>query len=109
MRIDDRTVGVPAEAAGHLVMAASQAGKYAGLNDEGATSAHLPDLATEIGATPVKRFVDGAAEIQVGVLDELAELVEVSGAALARHGSITSPPGTRIPPHQARGNLFWPD
>lgn len=34
------------------------------------------DLATEIGAALVKRYADGAAEIPVGVLDELAELVD---------------------------------
>ncbi len=57
-------------------MAASQAGKYAGLNDDGAAAAHLLDLATEIGAALVKNHADGAAEISVGVLDELAELVD---------------------------------
>ncbi|MFC8350318.1 hypothetical protein [Streptomyces sp. NPDC057280] len=76
VRIDDRTVSAPVESLGHLVMAASQAGKYAGLNDDGAAEAHLLDLATEIGAALVKNHADGAAEISVGVLDELAELVD---------------------------------
>lgn len=76
VRIDDRMVRAPVESLGHLVMAASQAGKYASLNDDGAAAAHLLDLATEIGAALVKRHADGAAEIQVGVLDELAELVD---------------------------------
>ncbi|MDQ0908760.1 hypothetical protein QFZ22_004745 [Streptomyces canus] len=76
VRIDDRTVSAPVESLGHLVMAASQAGKYAGLNDDGAAAAHLLDLATEIGAALVRNHADGAVEISMGVLDELAELVD---------------------------------
>ncbi|MFC7308372.1 hypothetical protein ACFQVC_29640 [Streptomyces monticola] len=78
VRVDDRTVGVPVEAVGHLVMAASQAGKYAGVNGDGAASAHLLDLATELGAALVKRYAEGAAEIPVGVLDEVAALVDTT-------------------------------
>jgi hypothetical protein len=74
VRIDDRTVGAPVESLGHLVMAAAQAGKYAGVNDDGAAAAHLLDLATEIGAALVKSHTCGS-EIPVGVLDELAGLV----------------------------------
>ncbi|MEU6352919.1 hypothetical protein ABZ896_26930 [Streptomyces sp. NPDC047072] len=76
VRVDDRTVSAPVESLGHLVMAASQAGKYAGLNDDGAAAAHLLDLATEIGAALVRNHADGAVEISAGVLDELAELVD---------------------------------
>ncbi|MEU4200844.1 hypothetical protein AB0F64_12940 [Streptomyces sp. NPDC026294] len=76
VRIDNSTVNTPVEVLGHLVMAASQAGKYAGLNDDGPAAAHLLDLATEIGAALVKRHADGLAEIQVGILDELAVLVD---------------------------------
>ncbi|MDO0912968.1 hypothetical protein QQM39_19575 [Streptomyces sp. DT2A-34] len=76
VRIDDRPVSAPVELLGHLVMAAAQAGKYAGLNDDGAAEAHLLDLATELGAALVQNHADGAAEISVGVLDELAELVD---------------------------------
>ncbi|MEU9624781.1 hypothetical protein ACIO8F_32975 [Streptomyces sp. NPDC087228] len=76
VRIDVRTVSVSVESLGHLVMAASQAGKYASINDDGAAAAHLLDLATEIGAALVKQHADGAAEIAVGVLDELAGLVD---------------------------------
>jgi hypothetical protein len=76
VRIEDRTVSAPVESLGHLAMAASQAGKYAGLNDDGAAAAHLRDLATEIGAALVQNHAGGAVEISVGVLDELAELVD---------------------------------
>ncbi|MER6165053.1 hypothetical protein [Streptomyces violaceorubidus] len=76
VRIDDRTVSVSVESLGHLVMASSQAGKYASVNDDGPAAAHLLDLATEIGAALVKRHADGAADIPVGVLDELAGLVD---------------------------------
>jgi hypothetical protein len=76
VRIDDRMVSAPVESLGHLIMAASQAGKYASLNDDGAAAAHLLDLATEIGAALVNRHADGAAEIPVGVLDELAGLLD---------------------------------
>jgi hypothetical protein len=75
VRIDDRTVSASVESLGHLVMAASQAGKYAGVNDDGAAAAHLLDLATEIGAALVKSHTGGSVEIPVGVLDELAGLV----------------------------------
>ncbi|MFI1890102.1 hypothetical protein [Streptomyces jumonjinensis] len=76
VRIDDRTVNVPVESLGHLVMAASQAGKHATLNGDGPAAAHLLDIATEIGAALVKRHRDGAAEVPVGVFAELAELVD---------------------------------
>ncbi|MGI5259306.1 hypothetical protein [Streptomyces angustmyceticus] len=75
-RIDARMVSASVESLGHLVMAASQAGKYASLNDDSAVAAHLLDLATEIGAALVKRHADGVAEVPVGALDELAELVD---------------------------------
>lgn len=76
VRIDDGTLHVPVEALGHLVMAASQAAKYAGLNSGGGEAAHLLDLATEVGAALVKRHTEGAANVEVGVLDELAGLVD---------------------------------
>ncbi|GAA2606166.1 hypothetical protein [Streptomyces axinellae] len=76
VRIDDGAVNVPVESLGHLVMAASQAGKYAGLNSGGAAAAHLLDLATEIGAALAKGHAEGAAAVEVGVLDELAGLVD---------------------------------
>ncbi|MFD4256435.1 hypothetical protein ACFWR9_02095 [Streptomyces sp. NPDC058534] len=89
VRVDDRTVGVPVEAVGHLVMAASQAGKYAGANGDGAASEHLLDLATEFGAALVTDHTDGAAEIPVGVLDEAAELVDtVAGRIESREWSL---------------------
>ncbi|MEV4225593.1 hypothetical protein AB0J81_00515 [Streptomyces bobili] len=105
VRIDDRTVSAPVESLGHLVMAASQAGKYAGLNCDGAAAAQLLDLVTEIGAALVKNHADGAAEISVGVLDELAELVdtvadqvETSGWSICpcgeEHGQRTVDAGT---------------
>jgi hypothetical protein len=75
VRIDDRTVSASVESLGHLVMAASQAGKYAGVNDDGAAAAHLLDLATEIGAALVRSHTGGLVDIPVGVLDELAGLV----------------------------------
>jgi hypothetical protein len=42
----------------------------------GAEAAHLLDLATEVGAALVKRHTEGAADVEVGVLDELAGLVD---------------------------------
>ncbi|MFI9283849.1 hypothetical protein [Streptomyces werraensis] len=66
-----RQVGMDLVEAVHL---ASQAGKYAGLNDDEAVAAHLLDLATEIGAALVKSRTGGAVVIPVGVLDELAGL-----------------------------------
>ncbi|WP_051846029.1 hypothetical protein [Streptomyces sp. NRRL F-5053] len=76
VRIDNSTVHVPVEALGHLIMAASQAAKYATLNSADAAAAHLLDLATEAGAALVKHHAEGAAEVEVGVLDELAGLVD---------------------------------
>ncbi|AXG79371.1 hypothetical protein [Streptomyces paludis] len=76
VRVDDRVIAAPVESLGHLVTAAAQAGKYACVNNDGAATAHLLDLATEIGAALVKRYAHGAAEIPVGVLDELAGVVD---------------------------------
>jgi hypothetical protein len=76
VRIDDRMVSVSVEHLGHLITAASQAGKYAGLNGDGPAAAHLLDLVTEIGAALVRRHADGAADMPVGVLDELAHMVD---------------------------------
>ncbi|MFJ8073864.1 hypothetical protein ACIQ7Q_07995 [Streptomyces sp. NPDC096176] len=41
VRIDNRAVQAPVESLGNLIMAASQAGKYTGLNDDGVAAAHL--------------------------------------------------------------------
>lgn len=93
VRIEDRTVSAPVESLGHLVMAASQAGKYAGLNDDGTAAAYLLDLATEIGAALVENHADGAAEISVGVLDELAELVGTAANQVETSGWSICPCG----------------
>jgi hypothetical protein len=93
VRIDDRTVSAPVESRGHLVMAASQADKYAGLNDDGAAAAHLLDLATEIGAALVDNHADGAAEVQVGVVDELAVLVDSVADRVEKDGWSICPCG----------------
>ncbi|GHC74099.1 hypothetical protein RFN57_25475 [Streptomyces violaceochromogenes] len=93
VRIDDRTVSAPVESLGHLVMAAAQACKYAGLNDDGAAAAHLLDLATEIGAALVKRRAVGAAEISMGVLDELSELVDAVADHIETDGWSVCPCG----------------
>lgn len=93
VRIDDRTVSAPVESLGHLVTAAAQAGKCASLNDDGAAAAHLLDLATEIGAALVKRHADGAAEIPVGVLDELAGLVDTVADRIETDGWSICPCG----------------
>jgi hypothetical protein len=93
VRIDERTVSAPVEVLGHLVMAASQAGKYAGLNDDGAAAAHLLDLATEIGAALAENHADGAAEVQVGVLDELAVLVDSVAGRVEKDGWSICPCG----------------
>lgn len=93
VRVDDRVVSAPVESLGHLVMAASQAGKYAGLNDDGAAAAHLLDLATEIGAALVKSHTGGAVAIQVGVLDELAGLVDTVADHVEANGWSICPCG----------------
>ncbi|WP_199848087.1 hypothetical protein [Streptomyces dysideae] len=76
VRIDDRVVDSPVESLGHLVMATSQAGKYASLNGDGPAAAYLLDLATEIGAALVQHHSGGRAAIPLGVLDEVAQLVD---------------------------------
>ncbi|MGW1374756.1 hypothetical protein ACWD6P_10865 [Streptomyces sp. NPDC002446] len=93
VRVDDRAVAAPVESLGHLVMAASQAGKYASLNGDGAAAARLLDLATEIGAALVKRHAEGAAEVPVGVLDELAELVDAVAERVETDGWSICPCG----------------
>ncbi|UYB40962.1 hypothetical protein SLV14_003642 [Streptomyces sp. Je 1-4] len=93
VRIEDSAVSVPVEVLGHLVMAASQAGKYASVNDDGPAAAHLLDLATEIGAALVKRHADGSADIPVGILDELAELVDTVAERIEEDGWSICPCG----------------
>jgi hypothetical protein len=106
VRIDDRTVNAPIESLGHLVMAASQACKYASLNDDGAAAAHLLDLATEIGAALVQRHADGAADVPVGLLDELAELVDTVADRIEAEGWSICPCGEDHGQHEVdRGVL----
>ncbi len=93
VRRDDRMVNAPVELLGHLVMAAAQGGKYAGLNGDGAAAAHLLDLATEIGAALVKRHSGGRAEIHVGVLDEIAHLVDAVAERVESSGWSVCPCG----------------
>jgi hypothetical protein len=50
VRIDARTIRLPVRVAGRLVMAASQAAKYARLNGDGRIADQALDLATETGA-----------------------------------------------------------
>lgn len=82
VRVDDRMISVSVEHLGHLVTAAAQAGKYVGTNGGGPAAAHLLDLATEIGAALVHRHSDDAADLPVGVLDELAHLVDAVAACV---------------------------
>lgn len=93
VRIDNSTVHATVEALGHLVMAASQAAKYAGLNSGGAAAAHLLDLATEIGAALVKHHEGGAVDVEVGVLDELAGLVDEGADRVEAEGWSICPCG----------------
>ncbi|MFH8586066.1 hypothetical protein ACH4GP_16890 [Streptomyces celluloflavus] len=93
VRIEDSTVSASVEVLGHLVMAASQAGKYASLNNAGPAAAHLLDLATEIGAALVKRHAGGSAAIPVGILDELAELVDTVADRIEENGWTICPCG----------------
>ncbi|MEU9065117.1 hypothetical protein AB0D13_41450 [Streptomyces sp. NPDC048430] len=93
VRIDIRTVNAPVESLGHLIMAASQAGKFASFNDDGAAAAHLLDLAAEIGAALVEGHADGAADVPVGLLDELAELVDTVAERIEAEGWSICPCG----------------
>jgi hypothetical protein len=80
VRLEMRAVTVSLPRAGRLVMAASQAAKYAVVNGDGASAEHLLDLATEIGVALSGVGSAGAAALEVGLLDELAQLLKgISG------------------------------
>jgi hypothetical protein len=95
VRVDDSRVDVPVESLGHLVMAAAQAGKYAGVNEDGGLAAHLLDLATELGVALVRDHADGVVEVPVGVLDELAGLVDTVAGRVESEGWSICPCGER--------------
>lgn len=87
VRVDVREVRVQVASLRRLVMAVSQAGKYAGLNGDGRCAAHAMDLATEIGSALAVGA--GAAEgtgVPVGVLDEAARLVEAVAMRIGSGG-----------------------
>ncbi|WP_138906446.1 hypothetical protein [Streptomyces chryseus] len=94
VRVDARMIQAPTRILGRLVMAASQAGKYASLNEDGRSAAHAMDLATEIGAAIA---ADGPsaeeAEIPVGLLDELVGLVELVAGCVETDGWSICPCG----------------
>ena len=97
VRIDARTVSAAVRVLGRLVMAAAQAGKYASLNGDGRTAAQAMDLATELGAALA---VDRAGEetgIPVGLLHELAQLVESVAGKVESEGWSVCPCGE---PHE---------
>jgi hypothetical protein len=76
VRKDIRTVEVPTMALGRLVMAGAQAGKYASANRDGRSAAHAMDLVTELGSATVSASGGDLVDVPVGVLNELADLVE---------------------------------
>ncbi|MFF3690002.1 hypothetical protein [Streptomyces sp. NPDC002187] len=76
VRLDARKVDVPTMALGRLVMAGAQAGKYAAANHDNRTAAHAMDLVTELGSATVSASGGELVEVPVGVLDELADLVQ---------------------------------
>lgn len=76
VRPDARMVDVPTMALGRLVMAGAQAGKYAAANHDSRAAAHAMDLVTELGSATVSASGAELVEVSVGVLDELADLVE---------------------------------
>ncbi|TJZ99666.1 hypothetical protein [Actinacidiphila oryziradicis] len=89
VRVDVRTVEVPTMALGRLVMAGAQAGKYASANGDGRSAAHAMDLVTELGSATVSASGGDLVDVPVGVLDELADLVErVAGQVDTGHWNI---------------------
>ncbi|UIX32054.1 hypothetical protein [Streptomyces sp. GQFP] len=89
VRLDARTVEVPTMALGRLVMAGAQAGKYAAANRDSRSAAHVMDLVTELGSATVSASGSELVEVPVGVLDELADLIErVLGRVDSGHWSI---------------------
>jgi hypothetical protein len=89
VRVDARTVSAAVRVLGRLGMAAAQAGKYVSLNGDGRTAAQAMDLATELGAALAADRTCEETEVPVGLLDELAQLVEsVAGKVEAEGWSI---------------------
>lgn len=93
VRVDARTVSAAVRVLGRLVMAAAQAGKYASLNGDGRAAAQAMDLATELGAALAADRVGGETEVPVGLLDELAQVVESVAGKVETEGWSICPCG----------------
>jgi hypothetical protein len=93
VRVDVRTVSAAVRVLGRLVMAAAQAGKYASLNGDGRTAAQAMDLATELGAALAADRTGEETEVPVGLLDELAQLVESVAGKVESEGWSICPCG----------------
>ena len=74
-------------------MAAAQAGKYASLNGDGRAAAQAMDLATELGAALAADRVGEETEVPVGLLDELAQVVESVAGKIESEGWSICPCG----------------
>jgi hypothetical protein len=93
VRVDARMVSAAVRVLGRLVMAAAQAGKYASLNGDGRTAAQAMDLATELGAALAADRVGEETEVPVGLLDELAQVVESVAGKIESEGWSICPCG----------------
>ncbi|MFF4520430.1 hypothetical protein [Streptomyces bluensis] len=93
VRVDARTVSAAVRVLGRLVMAAAQAGKYASLNGDGRAAAQAMDLATELGAALAADRVGEETEVPLGLLDELAQVVESVAGKIESEGWSICPCG----------------
>jgi hypothetical protein len=93
VRVDTRTVPAAVRVLGRLVMAAAQAGKYASLNGDGRTAAQSMDLATELGAALAEEQPGAETVVPVGLLDELAQVVESVAGKVESEGWSICPCG----------------
>lgn len=93
VRVDARTVSAAVRVLGRLVMAAAQVGKYASLNGDGRTAAQSMDLATELGAALAADRACEETEVPVGLLDELAQMIESVAGKVESEGWSICPCG----------------
>jgi hypothetical protein len=93
VRVDASTVAVPVRVAGRLVMTAVQAAKCARLNGHGRIADQTLDLATEIGAALSSTTAGADPEVPVGVLSELAVIVETVARRVEGEGWSICPCG----------------
>jgi hypothetical protein len=76
VRVDDRTWSTPSWITGRPFTALAQAAHFASTNNDKRIVGHALDLITELGSAAVVKLDSDRMEVLVGLLDEVADIVE---------------------------------